>query len=529
MTKTRSFTVFFLKEGFSDRNSFKEDHKLKRLDNVVNLPEGGVMYLSDTPAKEPWWKSYWGVNYDLKQTLKGALIFLPVRNRWVALTFGMTYHKLKDESYEYDFGLRTTLNSLNPEKIKSTDILVPENAKRQRIQSPTVDELTFFDLTNDDSILKKMTGSVKDEYTELFKNITGGNSVRISLKRKPTEIIHICEKLIDIYNKNDYKINFPSLQNIVPVNDPRVLNKLNDKLIEAFNEKDAPFELVLAIPEIFDYSLDYKIKYLGAGRSLRSYSEVYIYDYRSYLEEKNIEVTNYETFKSHRLVIRDNNDRTRKEYSIFKSLLFDCELDQNTYHLCEGNWYYIETKFVEKLSSSLDPIFTETNNYLHDCEHRKEEDYNNSVSDLNKDIVINLDRKDISPTGQHQVEPCDLIYKNKDYLEFAHIKVSTRSSSLSHLFNQGLNSVQLLRSNEEARNKLKKLVKKDEMKASIDKGKFSVVYGIITNKNRSECSKCLPFFSRISLLRTLNVLKMMNIPVKVYFIKDNVDRKKLAK
>lgn len=528
MAKTRSFTIFLLKKGFSDQNSLKEDHKLERTEDVTNLPEGGTMYLSDIPAKAPWWKSYWGVQKDLKQTLKGALIFLPIKNRWVVLTFGMTYHKLKDESYEYDFGLKTTLNSLNPEKIKSTDILVPENAKRQRIQSPTVDELTFFDLTNDDSILKKMTGAVKKEYAELFKNITGGNSVRISLKRNPTEIIGICEQLIDIYNKDDYKNSFPGLQNIVPISDPIILEQLNNTLIKAFNQEDAPFELILAIPEIFDYSLDYKIEYLGAGGSNKSYSEVYIYDYRTYLEEKDIEIANYDTLKSHRLVVKDDNDKTIKEYSIFKSLLFDCELDKKTYHLCEGKWYLINTEFVEELSRKLDPIFRDEKHiYLHDCEDRKEEDYNNSVANTFENNVICLDRKNISPTGQYQVEPCDLIYTDKDYLEFAHIKVSTRSSSLSHLFNQGLNSVQLLRSNSEARDKLKNLIHMEEMHLNIDNMKFSVIYGIITNNDRSKRSKSLPFFSRISLLRTFNVLRMMNIPVEVYFIKDNVNRKNI--
>lgn len=40
-------------------------------------------------------------------------------------------------------------------------------------------------------------------------------------------------------------------------------------------------------------------------------------------------------------------------------------------------------------------------------------------------------------------------------------------------------------------------------------------------------SNALPLFSRISLLRCVNTLKLMKIPAKVFLIKDNVDRKHL--
>lgn len=92
----------------------------------------------------------------------------------------MTYHQLKDNCYEYDFGLKTTLNALDPEKIKSTEILQPENAKRQRVQSPTASNSNFFDIRHDETIIKNLTRAVRSEYSDLFKNATGASSLRIS-------------------------------------------------------------------------------------------------------------------------------------------------------------------------------------------------------------------------------------------------------------------------------------------------------------------------------------------------------------
>src|SRR5690606_34621386 len=127
------------------------------------LPENATLFVLDSAPREPWWKSYFGVTMPLNQVSKGALIFLPVGDRCFALSFGHVAHNLKDTSYEYDFGLRVTLNSLDPTKLKSTDVLDPGAARRQRTQVPVDSDLTYFDFDRDSAILKSLTGKVKDE------------------------------------------------------------------------------------------------------------------------------------------------------------------------------------------------------------------------------------------------------------------------------------------------------------------------------------------------------------------------------
>jgi uncharacterized protein (TIGR04141 family) len=525
MAKSRDFSIYLLKDTFSSENALKDDHSLELIaEDNTNLPEGSIMHVADRPGNTPWWKNYWGINKDLYQVQKGALVFLPVDNRWVVLTFGMTHHQLKDNCYEYDFGLRTTLNALDPSKIKSTDILQPENAKRQRVQSPTAASLNFFDIRHDESIIKKLTGAVKSEYSNLFKNATGASSLRISSILPATQITNLCRTLIEIYDKTDYVQSFPDIQNIVPVRDPDRIDTLNGKLLEAFT--DAPVDLVLSIPEIIDYSTSFKIKFSGAGRSNTEYNDVFIAGYREYLQDRGVDnVNDVSIFYRHQMSVIDENGDTTKQYNIYKSFLFDCEVDGNTYHLCEGEWYFIETRYVQKLQNSLDPYFVNNHGFLHQCDVVREDNYNTSVEEANANVFC-LDKKSIAPTGQTAVEPCDLIAIVDNIAHLVHVKISTRSSSLSHLFNQGVNSIELLRMEEESRSKLKTLVNNDAtFNALIDEGSFSVAYGIITKKNAANRSRNLPIFSRISLLRAVNSLKLMNIPCSIYFIYDNVERK----
>lgn len=119
MTKTRSFSIFLLKDGFDATNALKEDNTLHT--DVVgdNLPEGAVLFVLDNPPHPPWWKSYFGLQKDLSQVSKGALVFVPAKGRWFALSFGHVFHNLNDTSYEYDFGLRVRARRTNPSICRS--------------------------------------------------------------------------------------------------------------------------------------------------------------------------------------------------------------------------------------------------------------------------------------------------------------------------------------------------------------------------------------------------------------------------
>lgn len=213
MAKSRPFSIYLLKPEYDHSNALNEEHELDEASSAAaNLPPNSILYLADTVPKPPWWKAFWGLEKPLKQSLKGALVFVRVNDRNFALTSGHTYHNLKPESYEYDFGLITTLNAIDEKKIKSTDVINPEDSRKQRIQSPSTRELTYFDIKTDQSIIKKLAGAVSDEYTPYFKNISGANNVRITSKIDAGSIMEVCEKLLALYKDDAYKQKFPDIQ-----------------------------------------------------------------------------------------------------------------------------------------------------------------------------------------------------------------------------------------------------------------------------------------------------------------------------
>lgn len=210
--------------------------------------------------------------------------------------------------------------------------------------------------------------------------------------------------------------------------------------------------------------------------------------------------------------------------------MFDCKHKGKSYHLNDGSWFQINDNFIDKLKNELDPLFIDNHDILCDCNKKREDEYNSYVCDSSpKDSILYcLDKKSIAPQGQSAIEPCDLIILRENVAELVHNKISTRSASLSHLFNQGVNSVTILRQNPESKDKLKELIKHDNgFNNQIDNNQYSVTYGIISNKDRRLKSDSLPIFSRMSLLRCARTLSLMNIKINVFLIKDNVNRKQL--
>ena len=521
MTKSRSFSIFLLKPKFDASNSLKEEHKLKEPEgSVANLPDGAKLFIGDKPFTEPWWKDYWGIEQSLLQTMKGAVLFLPVNARWFALTFGYSHHNLKETCYEYDFGLRTTLNALDPHKIKSSDSLTPESAKRERKQMPIASELTLFDINSDENIIKKLTGCVKKEYENLFKNITGSSSLKITSKIHAKNITTLCDKVLEIYLKEDFKITFPDIQNIVPIKDPAIISTLNSHLLNYLSTNKT--ELTLTTPTIIDYDYSHIFLYCTDHSYSETFDDIYISDYLKHLNDNEIIISSIEQLKSHKLIIQDENGNKRSSHSIFKCLLFDCEYKKSHYHLCEGEWYKINKNYINKLEHALSKIFI-VDTVFSECNSQNEGDFNLHIAKINTGYVC-LDKKNIAPKGQTQIEPCDLLTFKDNNIQLIHVKFGTHSSTLSHLFNQGLNSAEILRENEIAKDNLKNLVD-TKFHNTIDAGNYSVLFGIITSKNPSNGSRNLPIFSRISLMRTKNALKRMNINASVVFIKEISNKK----
>ena len=507
MAKSHSFSIFLLKEGFTVSDSLENEHSMTQIDDATTIPSSASLFIGDNPPRPPWWKAHFGIQQDLHQSLKSALLFVPVKDRHFVLSFGHAYSKLNDNSYEYDFGLCVTLNSIEPQLLNSIDTVEPANGRRRRTQIPNASDISLFGFNKDSAILRNITGRVKGQHKDIFKNPSGAVSLKINSSVPADKIPELLNTLLEIYKDKSYTGKFPGLLNITPVKDPELIALLNDKLLTALKEKSE--SLHLTIPEIIDYHKVGSIRFKSRKKST-NFTDIYLENYYEYLKQtdRSLEHVNLEDTQKQKIVLLQSDESTEfKSFSLYKCFVFDTCIDgsDDVYNLDEGNWYKVKSSYLEELKNYLDPLCKETN--LPNYEHDNEGAYNASVSKQNRDYVC-LDRKDISPSKETQIEPCDLFTVDGNEALFIHVKRNTKSASISHLVNQGQNSATVIQSMDESLQKLHDLLKLNNQQQLPSKrsDKFKVCFAIITHKDISKKSEILPLFSRISLMRALKDL-----------------------
>lgn len=317
----------------------------------------------------------------------------------------------------------------------------------------------------------------------------------------------------------------------MPVKDPAIVQRLQEKLVEGVRAKSD--SLYLTIPDIIDYrNQGFQASFFGAGSSL-AHEDVFITKYYEYLEShgRALEDLGYDHLCTHGLILTDDEANVKESYSLINCLIFDTALDNQTqtFHLTEGKWYKVENSYIAKLTAALDPLWVQTP--LPHFAHESEGHYNESIATGNGAFIC-LDTANIGPAGQAQIEPCDLYSVDGDIAVFHHIKRSTVSAQLSHLFNQGNNAIELLKLEEICLANLHELITARVAEgdlagflAPLGGQKYRVVFGIVTHKDSAKKSENLPLFSRVSLMRIARSLRLKNTECCFGFIEDRSERK----
>lgn len=536
--KKHSLSVYMLKDDFDPKTHLCNHTEFELHDNP-SIPENFIMYLGKSYDYMPWWSDFLKIDSEITiKSSNGAILFVLFSNRWFAFTFGFAYHKLPNEWIEQDFGLLVTLNCVDPAKLKSVNSIDLSNFKRRVVQPSTPSELTFFDFDIDSNIVNNLTGQVKDEYKSWFTQITGSQSLKISTKIEMLELADLCKNLYGRYKSQDYKQVFPNINNVKPIKDKRFITELDNKLLDAL--KNCSETLSLNIPEIIDYTEITKYSFSQKGTKLINdkhiFEDVQIDNYYKYLTDNSTkrEETNLVKLKEHQLVLLDENHKVKKQYNIYKCLsLESLTSNQDSNYLLNGKWYKIAKDYLYTLRDRLDKYY-ENDSILPDYSHGSEAEYNISVFSHSPNLLC-LDKKLCSIKGQgpSKFEFCDLYEASGEQNIFYHIKHGVNSAKLSHLFQQGLTSIDLIKNDNNSKDTLTNLIietrqEKNGIQANdaisvnafLRNGKYKVIYGIINPKDASKKSKNLPIFSCISLKNAIDRLKMQNVEVAFCFIKN---------
>ncbi|MFC7421856.1 TIGR04141 family sporadically distributed protein [Iodobacter arcticus] len=481
---------------------------------------GATLYVKKESLKPPPpWVKLFTEHQELPENLfgnrqtVGAAFVAQLKSRLFIFTFGTGFHLVKNEAIERDFGLRVTLNSVDPDKLRSLDkASYDHNPLNSRTQSSI--DLGIFDLDVDSEMdmLYAVTGASK---VPIFgSQVTGRDALTLFLETNLNELKNILLEALDRY-ESDLPKEFEWFENIQRIKDTDIQAVLDLELDDAFSRKNFK-NIWLGEPEITDWESQ-------IGYSFDLYSKtprhvvLQIKDLVEYFNTNNIPLES-DKFKSQIIHINDNEYNSTKKWSAYRCLYAEVSVGKEQYILRNGQWYSVNIDFVQRIDKYLEELDTyafEFPTYSHD----KEEDYNDFVAKTQNNIEL-MDKK-LTQIGSpyDKIEFCDLIRNSS---EFIHIKYYRSSATLSHLFSQGSVASEAFISDSSFRKRLNEKLPNSTKLACTDTrpdpSSYRIVYAIATNRT---IPQELPFFSKVTLKNAIKVLKTLNYNVSISAIKVN--------
>ncbi|CAI1529025.1 TPA: TIGR04141 family sporadically distributed protein [Serratia fonticola] len=507
----------FLKES-SQVNTYKLDkkHDIK-----------GMLFVKIPEEKNPIWKEFTesvvGSTLDeLANRSSSAVLIIKTKKATIAFTFGYGRFLIDTKYFVHDFGIKTALNTLNHDSLRSVDLFTLEDqAVQKKAQASRESSIDVFGIDISRDVLRAVTGSPKPGIN--LKSISGGDSVySFGTEINVSDISCLVDLLFDYYNNESYKNEFSWVDNIRKIKEKSEIDNLDKYLLDNIKSKNE--SIMITIPEVIQWDTIYGFSFTRAKNAVKPTIEK-----KKYLEKIDNANISIDSIKRDRLFVYDVNEN-ESEYQIYKCIYFEHKESDKTYILFSGLWYEINNAFISRIDAILSRIniskLTFPTVYVWDeIENEKikskietEGDYNvRTASD--KGYYL-LDKKLIkSNRTTTAIELCDLMTDKKQFIHVKHRKGG--SAGLSHLFAQGSVSAEILLGDKEFRKEARKVLKRvnaglqDSVSLDNFKSDGVEIVFLILGEDSKSLKNNLPFFSKVNLSKAFENLSQRGFEVTI--------------
>jgi len=472
----------------------------------------GTLYVKTPRSAAPSWLSLFAGYADLhslrlRNASTSAVLMTRRGGRLFAVPFGYGRHLLAPGSWEENFGLRTTLNIVEPEKIRSIDRKRFDAIARQtREQASREGRIDEFGLDIEQDLLRALVGVPRDG--ELGRRVAGMDALTPTVDVELKDLPELLKRYARAYRRRAYKQHFPWVDHIAEVRDPRIKEPLEDLLIERLGD-DRPEKCWLAVPVQVDWSRVGGFRY-GGGKREELKPDLHLRDFKESVRS-DVELS-ADYLRARRVsCISAEGEQVINRWTVFQCLYAEIEYDRDTYLLTSGSWYRVARNFVDAVNRYVRGI-PATTVALPEYDDDSEEEYNKRAARENHGNLALMDQKILSyGGGPSRIEFCDLYSRSR---AMVHVKRYHGSGVLSHLFAQGVTSARAFLQSEEFRKKVNaKLPASHKLGNTARRpraDRFEVAYAIVS---RSTKPLELPFFSRVSLRHSTEMLRTLGFSV----------------
>jgi uncharacterized protein (TIGR04141 family) len=354
---THSLTIYLIKPGTSRAECLNKLRKTTEHNFTLSDGTKGTIFTDSIPPRSPRWVGLLPkVVPDLpvlRSSNASAVLFLPREERLFALTFGYGKSLLIPGSWDEDFGLKVTLNTVDSNRIKTVDrATLDAIGQHSRIQASREAKIGEFGLDLEQDFLRAVTGVPVDE--TLGKQLTGKDALNVKLPITVEKLPALLDRYIAEAESIAYKEIFPWMDQIHLVISPAKIAELDEAMIERIRAEDFAHGLWLSIPEIIDWEVD-SFKYRNAD-SAQVYPDVHLRDFLNDVGgAQNVSVELVKK-RRHVFAVSQLTGAVFEWWTVYRCLY--CEIDQRneTYLLNNGKWYRLGQDFRERINEQFGKV-----------------------------------------------------------------------------------------------------------------------------------------------------------------------------
>jgi uncharacterized protein (TIGR04141 family) len=513
--RIQHLTVFLIRQGVESYDYALKEKSLDAQPLRADLPFEGAVYFRTAPFRSPRWvgflESGTGNNVGaLSTTSNSAVLFVRASDRIFAFTFGYGHTMLDAGSFERDFGLRVTLNAVDPEKLRSVDAsTIEEMTLRTRRQTSRRSPLETFGLDITRDLLRGVVGEPRD--LTVARHLAGADPLRMAVPIEFSQLAEKCSELLRIQGLGTYKERFSWIDHLQAIRDPGLTEQLDELLPGAITGPQAS-QPHLAPPQTFNWEGWEGFYYSTDDFEGEPRVDLDLDEYVLSLGDEDVTVGLLR--RDHVFVRYSSAAAAISEWSIYNCLVWEGVLDDQLYVLTEGQWFNVDRDFASSVRTRVGQLPAAALDLPGPQDDESEGAYNIRAADLGSAVL--LDRKLARAAGAgSSIEFCDLMTLDR---QLVHVKWWSKSATLSHLFAQGTVSAETFLSDETFRENVREALaeRSGEAAALIPEGRpmapeFEIDYVILGKQN----AESLPFFSQLTMLNAYGRLQLLGFKVGV--------------
>lgn len=508
MTKKQKvipLTIFLIKEEVKDGNVIDAEilPEVRSLPVELDNKKIGTLYVKQTPEHPPSWARFFSGSVgtrakELRNASVSAIFITRAAKRLFALSFGHGRYLLNLGCCEARFGLRVTLNSVDPDLLRAVDVTTleanPFHGKRQAARAAPLGE---FGLNLDQDLLRAVTGKPLDG--NLGTQMTGIDSLSVRVRADLKNLRALLVKYLAKGSEHGYRKRFPWVDHVAEVRDQELCDKLFALLIDALSKKDTS-RVWAAIPEVVDWNSFDHFRF-GTPAAKDNYDDI---DLNRILQALEGETLSIELLKKKRVFcIAQGQTHPIRDWTFLHCLTAEIRMGE-LYLLNAGTWYRVDSDYAKQVDVDLEGIQSATLP-VSEWGDEKEDAYNARMASKSKGRLALMDRVMVSHPGMASpIEFCDLYSTDRQMI---HVKRYGQSSVLSHLFAQGLVSATSTLSDAEFRKAVNKKLPQSHRFADPEERISASSYEVCFAIGSSDIGSLkLPFFSRVTLRNAYRTL-----------------------